>query len=64
MTAYIKLIDIWLIVSMIYPFSIVTLYSVIEFMKDDDIDTPVSLKEGTTGFGKKRTIAVINFMLD
>ena len=49
---------------MIYPFSIVTLYSVIEYMKDDDIDTPVTLKQGTAGSRKKRTITVINFMLD
>ena len=64
MTAYIKVIDIWMIVTMIYPFSIVALYSVIEFMKEDDIDTPVTLVHGTSGSGKKRAIRIIIFMLD
>ena len=64
MTAYIKVIDIWMIVTMIYPFSIVALYSVIEFMKEDDIDTPVTLVHGTSGSGKKRAIRTIIFMLD
>ena len=64
MTAYIKVIDIWMIVTMIYPFSIVALYSVIEFMKEDDIDVPVTLVQGASGSGKKRAIRIIIFMLD
>ena len=32
MTAYIKMIDIWMIFTMLYPFFVVTLYSLLEFM--------------------------------
>ena len=35
-TAYIKLIDVWMIMTMMYPFSVVALYSVIQFIRDQD----------------------------
>ena len=38
-TAYIKMIDIWLIFAMMYPFCVVTLYSIMEFWKDRKTDS-------------------------
>ena len=63
MTAYIKMVDIWMIITMMYPFSVVTLYSVMEFMKDD-INTPINLKEKKKYSRKNKTILAITFMLD
>ena len=34
MTAYIKMIDIWMIFSMFYPFLVVSLYSIMEVLKN------------------------------
>ena len=50
-TAYIKMVDIWMISTMMYPFSVVTLYSVLEGMKKDDLT-------------RKDPTRVINLMLD
>ena len=60
MTAYIKMIDIWMIFAMIYPFCVVTLYSTLEFLKGQDQDIPVAMKiEKRTWKIKK----VVNFVL-
>ena len=32
MTAYIKMVDIWMIFTMMYPFSVVMFYSLLEFL--------------------------------
>ena len=58
MTAYIKVIDIWMIVTMVYCGTL------LEFIKDDDIDASVTLVQGASGLGKRRAIRVIIFMLD
>ena len=63
MTAYIKMVDIWMIVTMMYPFSVVTLYSVMEFMKDD-MNTPMNLKKTQKYSRKSKTILAIALMLD
>ena len=63
MTAYIKMVDIWMIITMMYTFSVVTLYSVMEFMKDD-INTPINLKQKKKYSRKNKTIIAITFMLD
>ena len=63
MTAYTKMIDIWMIITMMYPFSVVTLYSVMEFMKDD-INTVVNIHKRKKKSGKDQAILVITFMLD
>ena len=35
-----------------------------EFMKNDDIEAPVTFVQGAAGLGKKRAIRIIIFMLD
>ena len=44
MTAYIKMIEIWLICALFYPFSVVTLYSLLQLMKEKGQDIPVPMK--------------------
>ena len=39
MTAYIKMIDVWMIFAMMYPFCVVTLYSVMEALKNKKTNT-------------------------
>ena len=39
MTAYIKMIDVWMIFTMMYPFCVVTLYSVMEVLKNKMTNT-------------------------
>ena len=34
-TAYIKLIDIWMMFTMMYPFCVVTMYSTLQFLQED-----------------------------
>ena len=63
MTAYIKMIDIWMIITMLYPFSVVTLYSVMEFFKDDDLTTPAPFYPPAHSRSKK-TIKITTFLLD
>ena len=58
MTAYIKMIDIWMILIMMYPFSVVTLYSVIEFIKDDN--TPVRLKEKNKTLRRETSTKIVH----
>ena len=54
-TAYIKMIDIWMIFTMFYPFCMVTLYSVMELIRNDDDETLLT---------RKRMIAMISLMID
>ena len=54
MTAYIKMIDIWMIFTMFYPFCMVTLYSVMELIRNDE-DAPLT---------RKRMITMISLMID
>ena len=54
MTAYIKMIDIWMIFTMFYPFCMVTLYSVMELIRNDE-DAPLT---------RKRMITIIFLMID
>ena len=63
MTAYIKMIDIWMIFAMIYPFSIVTLYSILEFLKGQDQDIPVGMKIEKRNWKIKKVVKIINFLL-
>ena len=42
-TAYIKLIDVWMIMTMMYPFSVVSLYSIIQFIRDQDNSSNVTI---------------------
>ena len=63
MTAYIKMIDIWMIFAMIYPFSVVTLYSILEFLKGQDQDIPVGMKIEKRNWKIKKVVKIINFLL-
>ena len=62
MTAYIKMIDVWMIFTMMYPFCIVTLYSIMELIKDDDIC--ISFMQGEQKNKRQRTIKAVNCVLD
>ena len=64
MTAYIKMIDIWMILAMVYPFSVVTLYSMLEFLKQQDQDIPVDMKIEKRNWKIKKVVKTINFLLE
>ena len=64
MTAYIKMIDIWMIFTMMYPFSVVALYSVQELLKSEDLDITVALMQKNTESVKRRAMKTVNNMLD
>ena len=64
MTAYIKMIDIWMILAMIYPFCVVSLYSALEYLKAYDRDVPVALKIEKTQWKITTAARVVNLMLD
>ena len=62
-TAYVKMIDVWLILSMMYPFCVVTLYSLLEAVTPDD-EVPVPLTDDKKEQGEKTVARIISFMLD
>ena len=64
MTAYIKMIEIWMILSMVYPLCVVTLYSVLQFLKTHDQDIPVPMKIEKVGWKNKNVTRIVNFLLD
>ena len=64
MTAYIKMIDIWMIFAMLYPFCVVALYSVLEFLKGQDQDIPVPVKNENKKWKVSKVVNLINFLLD
>ena len=64
MTAYIKMIDVWMICAMIYPFSVVTLFSILEFLKGQDQDIPVAIKIEKRTWRIKKMVKIVNFLLD
>ena len=64
MTAYIKMIDVWMISTMMYPFSAVSLYSVLEFLKDENLSNSVTPVPDRESLGKRRKMRIIAFMLD
>ena len=62
MTAYIKMIDTWMIFTMFYPFCVVTLYSVLQFLnaRKQNITLKSEQDEGKI----KKITGIINFLLD
>ena len=64
MTSYIKMIDIWFIFAMFYPFCTVMLYSVFQFLKVHDQDIPVPMKTGKVAWKNKHVTKIVNFLLD
>ena len=64
MTAHIKMIDTWMIFTMLYPFSVVTLYSLLEFLKTEDENIPIPMKEEEREWVDRRIIKTVTFLLD
>ena len=64
MTAYIKMIDIWMIFTMLYPFCVVTLYSILQFLVAQDQDIPVAMKIDKTKWKIKGAAKLVNVLLD
>ena len=67
MTAYIKMIEIWMIFAMVYPLCVVTLYSVLQFLKAHDQDIPVPMEMKKVGWKNKNAKSatrIVNFLLD
>ena len=66
MTAYIKMIDIWMIFAMMYPFCVVSLYSVIEALKNTKTKSQISSDAFTESrdLKKNNTIRIVSFLLD
>ena len=64
MTAYIKMIEIWLIFALFYPFCVVSLYSLVQFLAEHDQDIPVPMKGTKAAWKNKRVINMVNFLLD
>ena len=67
MTAYIKMIDIWMIFTMLYPFFVVMLYSLLECVwKHDSLTTTGSVTTipDNGGLIYTKTIRIATFMLD
>ena len=66
MTAYIKMIDIWMIFAMMYPFCVVSLYSVMEALKKTKTKSQISSADCTDTWDlmNKKTIRIVTFLLD
>ena len=66
MTAYIKMIDVWMIFTMMYPFCVVTLYSVMEVVKNRKTHNKTSSINPvvTKDWINIRTVRTLTFLLD
>ena len=64
MTAYIKMIDIWLVFAMLYPFFVVMLYSILQFLRVYAQDVPVPMKSGKLAWKTRIVAKIVNFLLD
>ena len=64
MTAYIKMIEIWLILALFYPFSVVSLYSLLQFLTDQDQDIPVPIEVKKAAWRYRRAKRIVLFLLD
>ena len=64
MTAYIKMIDTWMIFTMFYPFSVVILYSILQFLNTRNQDIPISMKSEENGGKIRQVTEIVNFLLD
>ena len=53
-----------MILAMVYPFSVVTLYSMLEFLKQQDQDIPVDMKIEKRNWKIKKVVKIINFLLE
>ena len=64
MTAYIKMIEIWLICALFYPFSVVTLYSLLQLLEEKGQDIPVPMKVTKAAWTNKSVTKIVLFLLD
>ena len=58
------MIDTWMIFTMFYPFCVVTLYSVLQFLKTQNQNFPVPMKDGKEEWKIKKITGTVNFLLD
>ena len=58
------MIDIWMILAMLYPFSVVTLYALIEFLKGQDQDIPVPARSEKSKWKVTKVLKLLNMLLD
>ena len=65
MTAYIKMIEVWMIFTIMYPFCVVMLYAVLELVSEGDSNIPVSLvqNKGRMVMNKK-TKWIVTYLLN
>ena len=64
MTAYIKMIDVWMIVMMLYPFLVVSLYTVMEVMKNSDNKIQVSKGPEEWVVREDRSMKIVTHLLE
>ena len=68
MTAYIKMIDIWMILMMLYPFFVVTLYTVMEVLRNNKSKIKVKKSSGEwidkEDQTYKWTMRTVSYLLD
>ena len=66
MTAYIKMVDVWMIFTMMYPFCVVTLYSVMEALKNKKTNTKTVDPDFlyTRDLMNERSMRAVAFLLD
>ena len=66
MTAYIKMIDVWMIFTMMYPFCVVALYSLLDIIKNKKTKSKTGSLDciDTRDLMNMRTIRTVTFLLD
>ena len=64
MTAYIKMIDVWMIFTMLNPFCVVTLYAVKQTLLEGDHNSPVTMVQLEGWSVKQRSTRVVTFLLN
>ena len=62
-TAYIKMIDVWMIFTIFYPFCVVMLYAMQELLQEGDSNVPVALIQEKGRLMMRKTTRVVTFLL-
>ena len=58
------MIEIWMIFALFYPFSVVTLYCLLQFLREHNQDIPVPMKVEKAAWKNKNLKLIIRFLLD
>ena len=58
------MIEIWLIFALFYPFCVVTLYSLLQVLKEHDQDIPVPVKVAKAARKYESVKKIVNLLLD